>query len=104
MSALCPSPALPRYRAQDRTLWTPNQRLLVTAWLLLPGPSSPRSASPQGEPRTTERLQALLLRVVRAADVGLLLPEDADWIRTQIQTTNRPAPLPNPLVRKGHST
>lgn len=39
-----------------------------------------------------ERIHALLLRVARAADVGLLLPEDADWIRDQAVAMNPPEP------------
>lgn len=35
---------------------------------------------------TAERVQAMLLRVVRAADVGLLLREDVEWIRAQARS------------------
>jgi len=65
---------------------------------------SPSSSPPDAEPWTTERLHALLLRVVRATDLGLLLSQDADWIRAQIRAASHAAPPQAPPIREHHST
>jgi anti-sigma B factor antagonist len=65
-----------------------------------PAVPSLRSPTPEPERRTAEYLHALLLRVVRAADLGLLLPEDANWIRARARATIR-FHSPKPTRRKG---
>lgn len=60
----------------------------------------PRFSPPDSEFWTTERLQGLLLRVVHAADLGLLLPHDADWIRAHIRAHQSPCTTPQPPIRE----
>ena len=60
----------------------------------------PRFSPPDAEFWTTERLQGLLLRVVRAADLGLLLPHDADWIRVHIRAHQPPCTTPVRPIRE----
>jgi hypothetical protein len=89
--ATCPAALTQRSRPA-----TAIRKLLVT------GTATPTwsSCSPDRRRRsrqawTAQDLHALLLRVVRAADLGLLLPTDADWIRAQAQATFCPeSPTP----------